>query len=294
MKKSVCALGFFDGVHKAHTQLLTKCTAYAKLHGLKSVALTFETSPAEYFGKKIKYLTTFTQKKEIMLNIGIDDVFALKCDKQTLSMTAEEFVDSILVKKLDCAAVFCGFNYTFGKDGKGNSDMLIRLCKHKGIDVFVLSEMCYGGLSVSSSNIRALLENGDIESANNLLSRPFEIAGTVKSGKMLGRLLSFPTANIYLEPSLPELPHGVYATKTSVCGKEYISVSNVGTNPTVGGESLRAETYILNFDGDIYGEDIKIRFYKFLRNEKQFSSVDELKKQIEHDKNKSIEYFKGL
>ncbi|MBR5535316.1 MAG: bifunctional riboflavin kinase/FAD synthetase [Clostridia bacterium] len=293
MKKSVCALGFFDGVHKAHTELLSECVAYAKEHNLKSVALTFEKSPLEYFGKKIKYLTTLGQKKELMHNLGIDDVHVLNCDGETLSLSCEEFIDSILVDKLNACAVFCGFNYTFGKNAQGDSNVLKKLCKERNIEVFVIPCMNDGNITVSSSEIRNALSKGDVEAANKLLNRPFEVKGVVQEGKKLGRLLNFPTANIYPD-NLPDLPYGVYATKTTIDNMEYISVTNIGVNPTVNDNNLRIETFIKGFSGDIYQKEIKITFYKFLRAETKFSSVEELKNQIASDCENTTDYFKGL
>ena len=215
MNKTVCALGFFDGVHDAHTQILSECVRYAKEHGYKSVALTFEKSPAEYFGKKIQYLTSLSHKKELMLSLGIDEVVVLPCDKKTLSLSPEEFVDQILMGTLNATALFCGFNYTFGKNAQGNTVVLSRLCKERNMDVFVMPCMTDCGVAVSSSEIRSALSKGDIELANRLLTRPFEVRGEVCEGKKLGRELGFPTANIYPD-SLPNLPYGVYATKTIV------------------------------------------------------------------------------
>ncbi len=293
MEKTVCALGFFDGVHKAHISILSSCVKYAKEQGLKSVALTFEKSPAEYFGKKIKYLTTLSQKKELMTTLGIDLVSALPCSKETLALSPEEFIDEILVKKLNVKALFCGFNYTFGKNAEGNTLTLTKLCESRNIEVFVMPCLTDDGVTVSSSEIRMALSKGEVELANRLLTRPFEIRGTVCEGKRLGRSLGFPTANIY--PSdMPSLPYGVYATKTVVDGKEYISVTNMGVNPTVEDNNLRIETYITGFEDDIYQKDIKVRFYKFLRPEVKFASLEELKKQISLDTENATNYFKEL
>ncbi len=293
MEKSVCALGFFDGVHEAHLQILNECVAYAKAQGLKSIALTFEKSPAEYFGKKIKYLTSLSHKKELMLSLGIDEVVVLPCNEETLSLSPEAFIDSILIERLNAKALFCGFNYTFGKNAKGNTVVLTALCNERSIDVMVMPCMTDYGVTVSSTEIRLALSKGEIEHANSLLTRPFEVRGKVSAGKHLGRQLGFPTANIYPE-SIPDMPYGVYATKTLIGEEEYISVTNVGTNPTVEDNNLRIETYIADFDGDIYEQGIKVRFYKFLRPEKKFASVEELKAQISADTENSINYFKKL
>ena len=294
MNKTVCALGFFDGVHEAHCAILKNCVSYAKLHNLKSIALTFEKSPAEYFGKKIEYLTSLSQKESIMKDLGIDEVVILPCDKETLSLTPEEFVDKILIARLSATALFCGFNYTFGKGAQGNTQTLMALCKERNIEVYIAPCMTDSGTTVSSSNIREMLKNGQIERANHFLTRPFEVFGRVEKGKSLGRTLNFPTANIYPDSHFPLIPHGVYATKTVIDSKEYISVTNVGCNPTVNDKNLRIETYIICFSGDIYEKHIYVKFYKFLREEQKFPSIDNLREQIEKDKKNTVEYFKEL
>lgn len=293
MEKTVCALGFFDGVHKAHKSILSECVRYAKEQGLKSVALTFEKSPAEFFGKQIKYLTTLSRKKELMESLGIDRVEVLPCNGETLSLSPEAFIDEILIGKLNAKALFCGFNYTFGKDALGNTLTLTSLCKERNIEVMVLPCLTDDGVTVSSSEIRMALSKGEVELANRLLTRPFSVEGVVREGKKLGREMGFPTANLYPE-RMPNLPYGVYATKTVVDNKEYVSVTNVGVNPTVNDTSLRVETYITDFEGDIYNKKIEVRFYKFLRRETKFNSIEELKKQISSDKENSINYFKEL
>lgn len=293
MTKSVCALGFFDGVHEAHSRLLGECVGYAKENNLKSIALTFEKSPAEFFGKTIKYLTTLPQKIEYMKALGIDEVVVLPCNEETLSLSPEEFIDTVLVGKLNATALFCGFNYTFGKNALGNTLLLTKLCAERNIAVTVMPCMTDNGVTVSSSEIRLALAKGDIPFANSLLTRPFEVRDKVMEGKRLGRSLGFPTANIY-PVNFPDLPFGVYATKTLVDNKEYLSVTNVGINPTVKDDNLRVETYIIDFDGDIYQKNISVRFYKFLRKETKFNSIEELKEQIKKDTDNTMEYFKGL
>lgn len=294
MKKTVCALGFFDGVHKAHIHILSQCAAYGKENSLISAAVTFDKSPAEYFGGKVEYLTTFAQKAEIIRALGIDRVIALPAEESILSLSPGEFVDKVMVNGLHAAAIFCGFNYTFGKNAMGKAEDLKRLCAAHGIKVFISGETKQDGVTVSSSEIRRALSTGDIESASKLLTRPFEVRGTVEYGKRLGRRLGFPTANIYPSSSLPKLPYGVYITKTVVNGVEYPSVTNVGINPTVGDKSLRIETNVIGFEDALYGSEIKVRFYKYIRGETDFGSVELLREQISRDKKSAENYFKNL
>jgi riboflavin kinase/FMN adenylyltransferase len=291
MKQTACALGFFDGVHKAHSHILSSCSAYAKENNLKSCALTFNISPVEFFGGEVEYLTDNKQKEKLILSLGIDSVIYLKADKETLSLSPEAFVKNILVDTLHASALFCGYNYSFGKNALGKADELKRLCEPYNIKVFVFDEMDVDSVSVSSSEIRKLLREGNVEKANRLLTHPFEVSGVVDYGKKLGRTIGFPTANIYPPSTFPRLPRGVYATKTIIDGKEYISVTNVGVNPTVGDESLRIETHISDFDETLYNREICVRFFKYLRAEKKFASVEELCRQISSDKKFTEEYF---
>ena len=258
MKKTVCALGFFDGVHRAHSFILSSCAKYARECGLKSAAVTFEKSPAEVFGLDARYLTPFEEKKRLMLSLGIDAVVALPSTKEFLSLSPESFVKDVLIDSLSAKALFCGFNYSFGKNAAGSAEDLKNLCEKYGAKVVIAGKMDKGGITVSSSAIRKALSEGDVETANLLLGRSFSASGTVKCGKRLGRSLGFPTANIYPDSSFPKMKKGVYATRTHVAGKIYPSVTNVGTNPTVGDKNLRIETFIQGFDSDIYGEKITV------------------------------------
>ena len=289
MNKTACALGFFDGVHKAHSHILTTCAAFAKENSLKSVALTFERSPSEFFGGRPDYLTTFEQKKELIRSLGIDELIALPVTKELLSLSPEDFVHNVLSKELSAAAVFCGFNYTFGKNAIGNAETLRELCGKAGIDVYVADKMLIDGTVVSSSEIRSALSRGDVEKANGLLGRAYEVEGIVEVGKHLGSRLGFPTANIY--PDFSPLKRGVYCTRVSFDGKLYDAVTNIGVNPTVSDNALRVESHLLEFGEDLYGKPISVSFYKFLRGEKKFSSVEELRKQVEKDKLNAREFF---
>lgn len=291
MTESVCALGFFDGVHKAHSAILSECVNYGKKHKLTSIALTFEKSPGEFFGKTTKYLTTNRQKTELMHATGIEKVAILPCKEALFNLSPEAFFHEVLIKKLNAKALFCGFNYTFGKNAKGDIHLLKKLCDENGLQLFITERMSECGTTVSSTEIKAALKKGDVELANRLLTRPFEITGVVETGKRLGRKMSTPTVNIYPDKYFPDLPYGVYATKTIVDNTEYLSVTNIGTNPTVGDKNLRIETYIHNFNKDIYGKTVTVKFFKFLRSETQFASVKELKAQLENDKISSYKHF---
>lgn len=285
MKKSpsAIALGFFDGVHIAHRKIISFAVDYAKKNNLSPIALSFDASPMELLSDyKVKYLTTNEEKKNIIKSLGADTEF-LPLSKELLSMEAETFVKEILVDKYNIKYAVCGYNYRFGKNGKGDTKLLQKLGKQYGFEVRVCDCETLLGESVSSSRIRGLISNGNIESVNELLGRNFSLSGIVCEGKQLGRKLGFPTANVFFSEHTVIPKNGVYKTLVTVENDTYTAITNTGINPTVGGEELRTETYIPDFNRDIYGKEIKIEFLSFIREEKKFGSIEELKSQIKRD-----------
>jgi len=285
MKKSpsAVALGFFDGVHIAHRKIISFAVDYAKKNNLSPIALSFDASPMELLSDcKVKYLTTNEEKENIIKSLGADTEF-LPLSKELLSMEAEVFVKEILVDKYNIKYAVCGYNYRFGKNGNGDTKLLQKLGKHYGFEVRVCDCETLLGESVSSSRIRGLISNGNIESANELLGRNFSLSGIICEGKQLGRKLGFPTANVFFSKHTVMPKNGVYKTLVTVENDTYTAITNTGINPTVGGEELRTETYIPNFNRNIYGKEIKIEFLKFIREEKKFGSIEELKSQIKRD-----------
>ncbi len=282
-KGSAIALGFFDGVHLAHQKIISSAISYAKLNNLSPIALSFDRSPMELLsGEHIHYLTSKEEKAQIIAELGASAEF-LPTDKELLSMEAEEFIEKILVGKYNIKYAVCGYNYRFGRNARGNTDLLLKEGKRHGFEVFVSPCEMYDDESISSSRIRNLLADGNIALANTLLGRNFFIKGIVEEGKKLGRKLGFPTANVYVDDKTAKLKNGVYKTSVTVDDKIFKAITNVGTNPTVCDKSLRAETYIPDFCGDLYGKEIKIEFLDFIRSEKKFDSIEELTEQIRKD-----------
>lgn len=282
-KPCAIALGFFDGVHIAHQKIIKGAARYAKLNNLLPVALSFDMSPLEILSPgTVRYLTTKSDKEHIITAMGVRAEF-LPLSRELLSMEPEDFIEKILIEKYSAAYVACGYNYRFGKGGRGNTDMLCEFGKRYGFKVEICECEMHSGESVSSSRIRALIAQGDICQANKLLGRNFFITGKVREGKKLGRELGFPTANVFLDDFMVIPKKGVYKSIVTVNGKSYCAITNTGVNPTVGGEKLRSETYIPNFNGNLYGQEIKIEFIDFIRPEKEFGSIEELKIQIEKD-----------
>ena len=282
-KGSAIALGFFDGVHLAHQKIINSAISYAKLNNLSPIALSFDRSPMELLsGEHIHYLTSKEEKAQIIDKLGASAEF-LPTDRELLSMEAKDFIEKILVGKYNIKYAVCGYNYRFGKNGRGDTEFLIKEGKRLGFTVEVAPCEMYDDESISSSRIRNLLADGNVSLANVLLGRSFFVKGIVEEGKKLGRKLGFPTANVYVDDKMAKLKNGVYKTSATVDDEIFRAITNIGTNPTVCDKSLRAETYIPDFSGDLYGKEIKVEFLDFIRSEKKFDSIGELTEQIRKD-----------
>jgi len=285
MKKSpsAIALGFFDGVHIAHQKIIALTVDFAKKNNLSPIVLSFDRSPMELLSPdRLKYITTNKEKEEIIASLNAETEF-LPLSHELLSMEAEDFIKEILIGEYNIKYAVCGYNYRFGKGGKGDTELLKMFGEQYGFEVKVCEPEKLHGESVSSSRIRELIANGKIEIANELLGRSFSLCGTVCEGKHLGRTLGFPTANVFFSKKAVLPKNGVYKTLVTVDDDNYLAITNTGINPTVGGEELRTETYIPNFNGNIYGKEIKIEFLNFIREERKFETIDELKSQIQQD-----------
>ena len=281
-KKRVAALGFFDGIHKAHQKIIGSAIE-ATEKGFKSVVITLDKSPKEYFGKTSEESLTPTNKKnELLTNLGVDEVYYLEFNEKLQNLSAEEFINNIL-KKLNIDKVFCGFDYRFGYKGLGTPDLI----KDSGIEVIVQEKQKIDEEKISTTVLKEFVRKGEFSKYKEYTGRFYSISGLVVKGRQLGRTINFPTANLELDGKylLPEM-NGVYVTKIKVNNKIYKSITNIGYNPTVSAEKNKKfiETYILDFDEDIYGEKIEIYFYEFLRKEKKFESFDHLKEQLKLDK----------
>ena len=281
-KKRVAALGFFDGIHKAHQKIIGDTVKEAGEEFI-SVVITLDKSPKEYFGKTSEESLTPTNKKnELLRELGVDEVYYLEVNEKLQNLSAEEFINNIL-KKLNVEKVFCGFDYRFGFKGLGTPDLI----KDSGIEVMVQEKQKIDEEKISTTVLKEFVRNGEFLKYKEYTGRFYSISGLVVKGRQLGRTINFPTANLELDGKylLPET-NGVYVTKIKVNNKIYKSVTNIGYNPTVSDEKNKKfiETHILDFDEDIYGEKIEIYFYEFLRKEQKFESFDHLKEQLKLDK----------
>lgn len=295
---TVIALGTFDGVHIAHKAILREAAALKERVGADLVgAWCFSELPANVLGKKnTPMICTLEEKIQRILDTGMD--FVAVGDLRALAtVSAEDFVDKILVEKLGCIGAVCGFNNRFGHKGLGNSALLYDRFGNDG--AAVVDEITLDGETVSSTAIREHILNGNLQRARDMLAQPVSLIAPVVGGKQLGHSLGFPTANQVFPDKVIIPKNGIYATLCYTEGGErYVGVSNVGVRPTItdGSDShhVNCETYICNFDRSIYGENLRVEFCKYLREEQKFESVIALRDQISRDVEGAIAYFESV
>ncbi len=291
----VLALGNFDGLHTAHAALIRSAIDLKNSIGARSVGVwCFEENPLEFFvPDPPKKIVTAEEKIGLFFRAGAD--FCIVAGfKSFCDVHPDSFVKEHLSGELGCVGTVCGYNFKFGKSRLGTPETLREFFGEK--NTVVVDKIEVDGIPVSSSQIRKFILDGDMESTRKFLGRPYSISTPVKKGKQLGRRLSFPTANQDFPDGVIIPKFGIYATKcTTADGAEYIGASNVGIRPTVDdGDYINCETYILDFHGDIYGQDLKVEFFKLLREEKKFDSVEELKAAIQNDAQSSLSFFESV
>lgn len=292
--KRVIALGFFDGVHIGHGALLEKTKQRAaELEAVPSV-LSFDIHPDTLvLGNAVPLITSTTARKEIISRCyGIENVVFIHFSKSLMSMLWQEFAQSV-VSELEAVHIVCGHDFTFGRRGEGNAEMLKDWCEERNIGCDIIPAVRVDGQTVSSTQIRKLISEGRIEEANILLGHPHCVSDTVHSGYHIGHSLGAPTINMYFGDGVIVPKYGVYATKVVLeNGEEHSSVSNVGVRPTFGDEnSVNIESHLLDFAGNLYNKPARIDFYSFIRPERKFSSPDELSNQIQKDIEETKKYF---
>lgn len=276
------ALGFFDGVHLGHASLINKAKELA-VGDIKSVVYTFDSHPSAFFDKSVPMITPAEDRIDILKSFNTDFVYLQKIDREFLSISPEDFVKKILIKNLGAVHIISGENYTFGKNKSGTPELMKKICDEQGIKYTIVPFCTDNGDIISSSLVRSLLSEGDIGRANRILGRPFSMSGEVVHCRNVGHKLGFPTANI-LPRADAQLPlAGVYATDTIINGKKYKSITNVGSAPTFSENKIIIETHILDFNKDIYSENIKVEFLKLIRPQQKFDSAENLIDQLKKD-----------
>jgi riboflavin kinase/FMN adenylyltransferase len=281
---SAVALGAFDGIHLGHRAILGTAVTQARLHGLQALACTFDPHPIEVLQPERAPvpITTLDERLELIAETGIDTTVVVAFTRAVAKVEPEDFVGRVVVATLKARDIVVGFNHRFGRGARGDAALLERLASELGFRAHVVPPMTVDGVPVSSSEIRAALQRGDLPKAARLLGRAYSIEGEVVRGAGRGRTLGFPTANVRTARPLL-LPVGVYACQVDVDGVRYQAVINVGVRPTFGETELAVEAHLLDFSGDIYGRRIRLTFLRRIRDERKFPSIDALRDQIALD-----------
>ena len=280
----VIALGFFDGVHLGHAALLRLTRRRADELGIPAAVLTFDTHPDTLvYHQPVPLINTLEDRKYLMEEkFSMDEVILAHFDRAMMEMPWEAFVEDYLLGELGAKHVVCGHDFSFGYRGQGTPDKLRRLCAQRGVGVNVVDKVSLGGITVSSTHIRQLIRQGDMEAAAQMLGHRHFLTGEVLHGKELGRRLGFPTANLALPEGLIAPAYGVYATLVTLPdGSAHPAVTNVGVRPTVHDQLGRlVEAWILDCTAELYGETIRVEFFTRLRGEKKFDSLEALREEV--------------
>lgn len=280
--RTAVAMGFFDGLHIGHRTVIERAVSYKK-RGLASTVLTFDSLSSLSKLTDGDRILFDDLKYKMLEDIGIENIYRPEFNRLK-DMTTDEFVKNILVDKLNAKIVICGFDFRFGKGASGDTNTLIELCAKYDIEVVVIPAIYVDGMIVSSTKIREFIKCGEIERANSLLGYEFNFRLEVIHGRKFGRLINAPTINQIL-PDMMIIPKfGVYSSKTKINNEQYLSITNIGMNPSIGGlKKPQAETHIIGYDGDLYGEYIDVSLTGFIRGELKFKNLDELAERIQKD-----------
>lgn len=293
LTQCVFALGFFDGVHLGHQALLRECRSLADKLNCRAGVVTFLGHPDDVIrGQTTPLINTSADRSRLLRRFGMDTVIELPFDRQLRNMSYLTFF-RMLLAKYGAAGLVCGHDFRFGFRGEGNAEKLSNACREAGIPCVIVPEQKLDGITVSSTHIRRLIEVGEMEAAERFLGHRHFFTGTVVPGRRLGRTLGIPTANLVLPRGLLIPKFGVYICRAAVDGESYPAVTNVGRRPTVGGENVTVEPWILDFDGDLYGKELTLEFCKFLRAEIKFPSLADLQAEIQKNALETRKFFEN-
>ena len=283
LKNTIVTVGKFDGIHKGHEKLFEQLRDSA--NGRQKVVLTFETSPKAFLDDNANKTIVTESEKQMLCNIqGIDVYMKMPMKKEFLALTPDEFVSKILKEKIGATTIVCGPDFHFGTKASGDVDFLRENQKKYEYSLVVVTKEQYQNKDISSTAIREKITQGKMTEVNDMLDHPYSIIGKVLEGKKLGRTIGLPTANIIPEKTKLLPPNGVYKTVLKVGDKRFNAITNIGINPTVEtGTQIKVETHILDYEDYIYNEIVQVEFYDFVRPERTFENVQELKAQIERD-----------
>jgi riboflavin kinase/FMN adenylyltransferase len=298
MKEKVIALGFFDGVHLGHAALLRRTVEEAARRGVTPAVFTFDRPPKEVLtGTPCPLINSPEDRKDLVRRLfGIREVLMVPFDHEMMTTPWDDFVTNILVGRYHAVHLVAGHDHHFGHKNQGSPELLMEKCRELGLGCDIIPKVEVGGITVSSTYIRRLVEMGQIERANRFLGHPHVLTGTVRHGRGLGSSRLFPTANLIIPPHVLVPSHGVYVTRATLeDGTSYAAVTNVGTRPTVNsGSDITVEACLLDFEGDLYGKTLRVEFFQHLRDEIRFDSLDALKAQIAADADTTRAYFQNL
>ncbi len=293
---NVIALGFFDGVHLGHAALLRQAKERAQTLGYPALAITFAAHPQSLLrGTPVPLLTDCRERERLMLErCHMDRVIPLPFDREMMAMPWEDFLRKILIEQLHAAWLVCGEDFRFGYRGMGTAALLADTCHKLGIGCDIIPKLEIDGIPVSSTAIRKLLAEGAAARAGKLLGRPYRLTGMVIHGAALGRTLGFPTANLQADANHVIPKNGVYMTRAITASGNFSAVTNIGCRPTVHGQTRTVETWLLDYEGDLYGEEISLDFYEFLREERKFDNLFALRQEIMENARQTRAYFAHL
>ncbi len=292
--KTVIALGFFDGVHRGHGQLINMAKQRALELGAAPAVLSFDVSPESIItGRKVPLISSNEIRKDIVKTVyGVDKVIFYHFDEKIMAMPWSDFIDS-LIERFSAVHFVIGHDFHCGYKGQGSPQRISEYCKQKGLGCDIIPKFTIDDITVSSTYIREMIAKGDIQRANFFLGHAYTIAGIVQNGHKNGRKMGTPTINLRCEPELILPAHGVYVTKVRLPEVEKLAVTNVGVRPTLGGkDEVSVESYILDFAGDLYGQYVSVDFYSFIRPEKKFSDIEQLRSQILNDAEDTRHFFR--
>ena len=282
MEKTIFALGFFDGVHLGHQALLQEAVRLAKELGATPGVVTFSVHPDGLVsGSAPKLLNTAEDRNSLLGAYGMENILELPFTEEVKNTHWASFLGQLVMA--GAVGFVCGDDFRFGSGGLGTPKKLAAFCEKRGLAYCVVPQQEVDGVRVSSTYVRTLLENGEMEQVNRFLGHPHLLTGEVVEGRQLGRTIGIPTANMLIPEGVAVPKLGVYAGSTMVDGEVYLTVTNIGSRPTVGGHQVRAESWLLDFEGDLYGKTITLALLKFLREERKFDSLEALKEQILKD-----------
>ena len=291
-ESTVVALGTFDGCHAGHISVFSSCRSLAMKMGVKSVAYTFSSLPKNKIsGMEQRQIFTLDEKIRAIRESGIDYI-CVESFEDIMNLDGNSFLSSVLVEKLHAVGACCGFNFRFGKGAKCNASDLKLFFENIGGCVDICDKIPYENDAISSSLLRSFIEKGQVERLLSI-SRPYSIYAMVEHGKELGRTIGIPTINQRIPDGKVIPARGVYITECEIGEDVFPSITNVGIRPTVNdgfGENM--ETYIIGYSGNLYGSYVRVNFYKFIREEKRFDSLDDLKSEIEENAKEAINFFK--